>query len=299
MNAFWIILTGSLVGASCGLLGCYLILRRMAMIGDAISHAVLPGIFLAFWIAGTRASVPVLLGTAAFGVLATFLIEWFSRKGNFQADAAIGMVFTFLFAVGIILISAFAGQVELDQECVLYGEIAYVPLDIWTTSGGINLGPRTVWTMGAALLLVLTLIAWGYKGLYITTFDPGYAQTLGIKTGRWHYLLMGAVSFTTVLAFDSVGAILVVAFLIAPAAIASLLTNRFGVMLLLSVMAAVLAAAGGYGLAAAINGSVAGAMATMLGILFGLAFLFSPLQGVVFKWWRNKNSPAAQNHPSV
>lgn len=299
MNAFWIILTGSLVGASCGLLGCYLNLRRMAMIGDAISHAVLPGIFLAYWIAGTRASVPVLLGTAAFGVLTTFLIEWFSRKGNFQADAAIGLVFTFLFAVGIILISAFAGQVELDQECVLYGEIAYVPLDVWTTAGGINLGPRTVWTMGSALLLVLLLIAWGYKGLYITTFDPGYAQTLGIKTGRWHYLLMGAVSFTTVLAFDSVGAILVVAFLIAPAAIASLLTNRFGAMLLLSVMAAVLASAGGYGLAAAINGSVAGAMATMLGILFGLAFLFSPLQGVVFKWWRNKNNPVTQNRPSA
>lgn len=299
MNAFWIILTGSLVGASCGLLGCYLILRRMAMIGDAISHAVLPGIFLAFWIAGTRASVPVLLGTAAFGVLATFLIEWFSRKGNFQADAAIGMVFTFLFAVGIILISAFAGQVELDQECVLYGEIAYVPLDIWTTAGGTNLGPRTVWTMGAALLLVLLLIVRGYKGLYITTFDPGYAQTLGIHTGRWHYLLMSAVSFTTVLAFDSVGAILVVAFLIAPAAIALLLTNRFGVMLLLSVVVAVLASAAGYGLAAAINGSVAGAMATMLGIFFGLAFLFSPSQGVVFKWWRNKNNPVAKSHPSA
>lgn len=294
MNAFWIILTGSLVGASCGLLGCYLILRRMAMVGDAISHAVLPGIFLAFWIAGTRASLPVLVGTAAFGVLTTFLIEWFSSKGNFQADAAIGLVFTFLFAVGIILISAFAGQIDLDQECVLYGEIAYVPLDVWVTAEGVNLGPRTVWIMGDALLLVIALIAWGYKGLYITSFDPAFAQALGINIHFWHYLLMGAVSFTTVLAFDSVGAILVVAFLIAPAAIAYLLTNRFSIMLLLAVLAAIAASAGGYGLAVAINGSVAGAMATMLGILFTLAFFFSPSQGVLVKWWQNRANKTTQ-----
>lgn len=275
MNDIWIILTGSLVAVSCGLLGCYLVLRKMAMVGDAISHAVLPGIFFAFLIAGSRASLPILIGTAGMGLFTTFLIELFSKKAKLQEDAAIGLTFTFLFAIGVILIAAFSGQVELDQDCVLHGEIAYIPLDLWITEGGINLGPRAVWIMGTVLSLIIGLIIIGYRGLFLTTFDPAYAAVLGISTTLWHYILMGAVSLTTVVAFESVGAILVVAFLIVPAATAYLLTNNLKIMLILSSLVGVLAAIGGYYLAVIIDGSIAGAMATVLGVLFFTTFFFT------------------------
>jgi len=283
MDAFLIILTGSLVAVSCALLGSFLVLRKMAMVGDAISHAVLPGIVIAFMISGSRASFPMLIGAAVFGMLTTFLIETFHAKAKLQTDASIGVTFTSLFALGVILISLFAGQVDLDQQCVLYGEIAYVPLNMWITSGGTVLGPVNTWTMGVVLAIILVLILVGYKGLYLTTFDPQYAATIGISTLFWHYLLMGAVSLTTVVAFESVGAILVVAFLIAPAATAYLVTNRLPVMLVLAAVAGIMSAIGGYYLAAWVDGAISGAMATVAGLLFTLSFLFSPSRGVVGK----------------
>ena len=283
MNAFWIILTGSLVASSAGLLGCYLILRKMSMIGDAISHAVLPGIFIAFLLSGSLSSLPMLVGASIFGVFCTVFIEFLHQKGRLQSDAAIGIVFTFLFAIGVILISVYAKQVHLDQDCVLYGEIAYVPLDTWTTASGTDLGPSAVWVMSGLLLLIVAMITLGYKGLFLTTFDPAYAAAIGVSTTFWHYLLMSAVSLTTVLAFESVGAILVVAFLIGPASTAYLLTNKLPVMLGLTMIIGILASIGGYYLAVWLNGSIAGAMAAIVGLLFLLAFLFSPSQGLIVK----------------
>ena len=275
MDAFWIILTGSLVAVTCALLGSFLILRKMAMVGDAISHAVLPGIVIAFLISGSRASLPMLVGAATVGIFTTFLIETFHRKAKLQADASIGITFTFLFAIGVILISTLAGQVDLDQDCVLYGEIAYVPIDIWLLENGTSLGPRNVWIMGTVFLIILVLIIIGYKGLYLTTFDPAFASAIGISTIFWHYLLMSAVSLTTVVAFESVGAILVVAFLIAPAATAYLLTKSFPKMLVLAAVLGIISAFGGYYLAVWINGSIAGAMATVTGVEFLIAFLIA------------------------
>jgi len=150
MNAFYIILAGTLVALSCGLLGCFLVLRRMAMVGDAISHAVLPGIVIAFMVAGSRDSVAILFGAALVGVFTTFLIEFLHQKGKLQTDASIGVTFTWLFAVGVIMISFYAGQAHIDQDCVLYGEIAYVPLDLWVTNTGLILGPRVVYITGAS-----------------------------------------------------------------------------------------------------------------------------------------------------
>ena len=275
MNAFWIILTGSLVATSCGLLGSYLVLRKMTMVGDAISHAVLPGIVIAFLISNSRDSVTMLLGAGLIGVFTTFLIEFFHRKGKLQTDASIGVTFTWLFAVGVILVSAFTGQVDLDQDCVLYGEIAYVPLDLWITDSGINMGPRAIYISGTVLLLILAFITLGYKELYITTFDPALSTALGISTILWHYLLMGAVSLTTVASFESVGAILVVALLVAPPATAYLLTGNFKKMLILSAIFGIIISVSGYYLAVYLDGSIAGAMATMSGVLFGIAFTFT------------------------
>lgn len=283
MDAFWIILTGSLVAVSGGLLGCYLILRKMAMVGDAISHSVLPGIVIAYMVTGSSASIPMLIGAALMGIFATFLIETFHKRGRLQADASIGLTFTWLFAVGVIMISAYTGNAHIDTDCVLYGEITYVPFDTWTTAAGLNLGPRNVWVMGTVLLLVLGMIFIGYKGLFLTTFDPAYAATLGISVAVWHYTLMGAVSLTTVAAFESVGAILVVAFLIAPAATAYLLTDHLPTMLVLSAVAGVLSSIGGYYLGVYLDGSISGAMTTVAGALFALAFLFSPKYGILFR----------------
>ena len=272
MDAFWIILTGSLVATCCALLGCFLLLRKMTMVGDAISHAVLPGIVIAYLIAQSRSSLPMLIGAAAFGVLTTVLIEILHKKGKLQIDASIGISFTWLFALGVILITVFAGQVDLDQDCVLYGEIAYVPLDTWLLDNGTSLGPRTVWILGFNLLIVLSFVLIGYKGLVITSFDTMLASAVGISTAFWHYALMGAVSLTTVFSFESVGAIIVVAFLIGPPAIAYLLTERLPVMMLYAVLAGIFAAVGGYFLAVVIDGSIAGAMAAMIGLEFVVAF---------------------------
>ena len=129
MNDFWIILTGVLVAINCSLIGTFLVLRKMAMVGDAISHAVLPGIVVAFLIANSRNSLILLIGAAAVGVLTTFLIELFYKKARLQADASIGITFTWLFAIGVILVAAYSGNVDIDQDCVLYGDIAYVPFD--------------------------------------------------------------------------------------------------------------------------------------------------------------------------
>lgn len=278
MDAFWIILTASLIAISCGLLGTYLVLRKMAMIGDAISHAVLPGIVLAYLFSGSREALPMLIGAAVLGVLTTVIIELFYQKARLQADASIGITFTWLFAIGIILISVFADQVDLDQDCVLYGEIAYVPLDLWIGKGGINMGPRSLWIAGGLLLIVLLFIRLAYKALFITTFHSAYAQSLGIAVGFWHYALMSAVSLSTVVAFESVGAILVVAFLVVPPSAAYLLTHKLKNMLWLTALLATLSAIGGYFLAVWINGSIAGAMASVAGIIFFIIWGYTQIE---------------------
>lgn len=274
MDAFWIILTGTLTAVCGGLLGAFLLLRNMAMIGDAISHAVLPGIVIAYLLSGSREALPMLLGAAAVGVLTTVIIEALYRKARVQSDAAIGITFTGMFALGILLISAFAGQIDLDQDCVLFGEIAYVPIDVWVTAGGVNLGPQAVWILGGLLLLILLMLLLGYKGLLITTFNAEYAAALGISVSFWHYLLMSAVSVTTVVSFEAVGAILVVAFLIVPPATAYLLTQRIRPLLALTALLGFGASLGGYYLAVAINGSIAGAMSVVAGLFFLVALVW-------------------------
>jgi manganese/zinc/iron transport system permease protein len=292
INALYIITTGSLIAASCGLLGSFLILRKMAMVADAISHAVLPGIVIAFIVSGSRDSFTMLGAAMATGLFTTFLIEFLHSKGKLQTDASIGVTFTWLFALGIILISLFAGQVDLDQDCVLYGEIAYVPLDIWQTKGGQSVGPRALWIAALVLVVILVLLKLAYKELFLTTFDPGYAISIGISTSLWHFVLMGAVSMTTVASFEAVGAILVVALFVAPPATAYLLTHRFRTMLVLSVAIGILLSGGGYYLAVLLNASIAGSMATVAGFLFAVAF-------GIHLFRQKRSQPKKQNIPTL
>lgn len=272
MDAFWIILIGSLAAINCSLIGSYLILRKAAMMGDAISHAVLPGLVIAALLAGSKTSWVVLLGAGSVGILATFLMEFLHRKAKVQMDASIGVNFTWLFALGIILISSLGKRVDLDPDCILYGDIAYAPLDTLTGFWGIHLGPRAVYVLAAMLLVNLGFIFFSYKELAVSTFDPAFATSIGINTTLWHYMLMGATSFTTVAAFEMIGVILVVALLVAPPAAAYLLTQRLHIMLVVASLLGILSAIGGYYLAVWLNGSIAGGMATVAGGIFLLIF---------------------------
>lgn len=279
-NSLWIILIGALVAGACGLVGCFLVLRRLSLLGDAISHAVLPGIVVAFLLTRSLASMPVFLGAIAVGILTAFLVQWLAR-GGVQGDAAIGVVFTSLFALGVVMVSHPAvSKTHLDVECVLYGEIALAPYDRLRMAGYV-FGPRAVWINGGLLLVNALVIRLFYKQFKICAFDPGMAAAVGINVAAMHYLLMALVSITTVGAFESVGAILVVAMLIVPGATAYLLTDRLERMLGIAFCVGALSSLGGYLAAKWLDASIAGAMASVGGILFALAFLFSPSHGFI------------------
>jgi manganese/zinc/iron transport system permease protein len=275
-----IIIVAVLTAVPCALVGTFLVLRKMAMLGDAISHVVLPGIAIAFFLAGGPAPIPVLIGAAACGLLTVLCVEALYRSGRVKEDSSIGLVFPAFFAFGVFLVSRYGGRVHLDTQHVLYGEIAHAPWDLLIV-GDLVLGPKPLWVLGFVTLLDLAFIVLFYKELKLASFDSGLATALGFSPTLIHYLLMAAVSLTTVAAFDSVGAILVVALLIVPPATAYLLTDRLSRMLMLAVGIGALSAGLGYLLARAMDGSIAGAMATMAGVLFALAALVSPRYGFV------------------
>ncbi|WP_121640921.1 metal ABC transporter permease [Virgibacillus sp. Bac330] len=278
---FWILLTGCLVGLTCGITGALLVLRKMAMIADAISHTVLLGIVGAFFVTQSLSGIPMLIGAGIVGILTAVFVEMLHSSGV-QSDAAIGIVFTSLFALGVVLISFIGDQVHLDVQHALMGEIAFVPWNTLTING-VSYGPTAVWMLGAVLAVNLILITLFYKEIKMSTFDPQFATLIGVPVMIIHYLLMTMVSLSTVASFDSVGAILVVAMLIVPGATAYLLTDRFFVLLILSGVIGILSAALGYGFAIQWNVSIAGSMAVATGVFFIAAFLFGPKQGVIIK----------------
>jgi len=275
-----IIVTALLVVAPCALLGCVLLLRRKVMVADAISHAALPGIVLAFMLTGSLGPIAAVAGAAAFGLLTVTLVDLLERTGTVRGDAATGIVFTGLFALGVLLVARFGGNVHLDLEHVLFGEIAFAPLHVLTV-GGVDLGPRSWWTTGLVALVAVTAVLLLYKELKVTTFDPSLAAVLGLSPVVVQAVLMSLVSLTVVGAFDAVGAILVVALLAGPAATAYLLTDRLGHMLALALGVGVVAVLGGYGLAVLWDLSIAGMIATVVGAVFLLALLAAPRHGLV------------------
>ncbi|WP_246939237.1 metal ABC transporter permease [Bacillus pinisoli] len=284
----WILVTGGLVGLSCGIMGCFLILRKMSMLADAISHTVLLGIVLAFLISHSLNGVYMLIGAAVAGLVTTFIVQLLS-SGGIQEDAAIGVVFTSLFAVGVILLSLYAGDVHLDVEHALMGEISFIP---WETISLPFIGdiPKAVVMLASIFILNLLLINLFYKEFKITSFDPSMAAAIGIPVLAIHYILMGMVSVTTVSAFDSVGAILVVAMLIAPGATAYLLTDRFKTMLLLSGAIGIFDSVIGYYGAKLFDVSISGSMAVAAGLVFLCSWMFSPKYGLLSKWMKRSYS---------
>ena len=260
----WIALMGFFVATACGLVGNFLILRRMALVGDAISHSILPGIAIAFLLANSRSSIAMFLGALAAGIVTTVMIEIIHRKSRVKQDAAIGITFSSLFAIGVILISVFASKVDLDQDCVLYGEIGNIPLDVpYVKLGSLTFGPPTLVRMGVVACGVVVLILLFYKELLISSFDPALALSVGINPSVIHYGLMAMLSVVVVSAFESVGAILVIAMLILPGATASLVSERLPVILALTVLHAAISSILGIHLALWLECSIAAAMVVM------------------------------------
>lgn len=270
----------SVVAAACALVGVFLVLRRLALMSDAISHSILLGIVLAFFVTEDTSSPLLIAAAAATGVLTVSLVELLNRTGLVKEDASIGVVFPLLFSIGVILITRYAGDVHLDVDAVLLGELAFAPFDRFEVAG-YDLGPRILLVMLVILLLNIAFISLFYKELKLATFDTLLAGALGFAPGLLHYLFMTLVSVTAVGAFDATGSILVVALMIAPPAAAYLLTERLPVMLILSVVVGVASAIGGYWMARSLDASIAGSMATIAGLLFALAWTFAPQRGLL------------------
>ncbi|MDA7618095.1 MAG: metal ABC transporter permease [Verrucomicrobiota bacterium] len=318
----WIFLMGFLVCAACGLAGNYLILRRMALVGDAISHSVLPGLAIAFlaanaWRTGMAAEVngmvdtggqepgmihgfAMFTGAMVAGVVTTLMIEIIHKHTRIKQDAAIGITFSTLFALGVVLISVYADKVDLDADCVLHGEIAFVSIQPFFSLSGVEIAPASVVLMGLVAILTLGLIVVFYKELLVSSFDPGLASSMGIHAGFVHYALMCWLSVIVVSAFEAVGAILVIAMLILPGATASMLSTRFPVVLSLSLLHAAVSSILGLHLAIWLNSSTAGSMVVAGAGLFGLVWLFSPSQGLLRRWvWLRKNKRSALQAESL
>ncbi|MFA9477367.1 metal ABC transporter permease [Phycisphaerales bacterium AB-hyl4] len=282
----WIVIIGALAALACALPGCYLVLRRMSLMGDAISHAVLPGLAIAFLVTASRASWPMFIGAAAVGMLTALLSGWVERFGKVEAQAALGVVFTALFALGLILIRMAADHVDLDADCVLYGEIELAPLRTAAIAGA-NI-PTAALVTGGMLLVNVLVLGLLYKEMKISAFDPQLATTLGINASAMHYLLMGLVAATVVSAFESVGSILVIAMLIVPGAIGHLLSDRLSVMIGIAAIVAVLSSVLGHVGAITLppligfeDTRTAGMMVVAAGGLFVLAMLFGPRYGLL------------------
>ncbi|MCF3651988.1 metal ABC transporter permease [Synoicihabitans lomoniglobus] len=271
----WIGLMGFLVTAACGLVGNYLILRRMALMGDAVSHSVLPGLVIAFLVSGSRGTWPMFLGALAAGVVTTLLIEAIHRRTRVKQDAAIGIAFSTLFAIGVLLTSIYSQQIDLDAECVLYGEIAFVPLEPFVEWGAAVLGPVSLVRMAGVLMFVVIIIVAFYKELLVASFDDGLSRAMGINPAWVHHGLMALLSIVVVSAFEAVGAILVIAMLILPGATASLLTQRLSRMHFIAVGHAALSAWWGVSLGVWLDCSIGAAMVVMGAVLFSLVWAFT------------------------
>jgi manganese/zinc/iron transport system permease protein len=277
--ALMIMATGVAVGAAAALIGPFLILRRNSMLSDAISHSIVFGI-VTVWLLTGYASGPVqIAGAALTGVLTVFLTEALARSGRVKDDAAIGLVFPALFSAGVLLLNLYARDVHIDAHAVLLGEIGFVWLNTLEVAG-YHVPQSLVW-MGAVVAVNAGFVFLFWKELKLATFDPVLAHAFGLRPRALFYGLLFLTSGTAVAAFDSVGAILFIAFVIVPPATAYLLTDRLLHMVLLGVAISAISSVSGYWLAVLWDVSIGGMMALMTGVFLLAAFLFGPRYGLI------------------
>ena len=280
-------LIASLVAVACAIPGVFLVLRKMAMISDAISHSILPGIVIGFFITHDLNSPMLIILAALTGILTVVLVEYIQKTRLVKEDTAIGLVFPALFSIGVIMIARNADDVHLDVDAVLLGELAFAPFDRLMISG-MDFGPKSLWVIGIILIITLILLFSFFKELKVSTFDAGLAASLGFSPVIMHYGLMSVASVTTVGAFDAVGAILVVALMIAPAATAYLITKDLKRMLWLSCLFGIFSAIAGYWVAHLLDASIAGSITSVLGLVFLMVYLFAPDKGVIAVYFRER-----------
>jgi manganese/zinc/iron transport system permease protein len=281
----WILLTAAATSAACALVGSFLVLRRMSLMGDAIAHAVLPGLAVAFILSKSFSLGPLILGAVAAALLTTFLTQTLHEYAGVPSDASMGVVFTSLFAVGVVLIKRGIQGVHFDVKCVYEGTIEWTPWFRWDMFG-YEL-PRAFVVAAGVFLFNLAVIALLWKEFKVSSFDPALATTMGFPATAMHYLLMFLVALTSVASFEAVGSILVVAMLIVPPATAHLLADRLGPMIALSVGLAVIAAILGYVLGVLLDNNIAAMMTVSAAALYGLAVFASPRYGIVSTLVRN------------
>lgn len=273
-------LIAALTAAACAIPGVFLVLRKMALISDAISHSILPGIVIGFFITHDLASPWLILFATISGVITVVLVELVQNTRLVKEDTAIGLVFPVLFSIGVILIALNANDVHLDVDAVLLGDLAFAPFDRLLIDS-IDYGPKGLWMISGILSITICLLVCFYKELKLSTFDVGLSSALGFAPVVVHYGLMSVASVTTVAAFDAVGAILVVAMMIAPAAAAYLLTERLKRMLWISIGIGVGCSLGGYWVARLLDASIAGSITSVLGVVFLSIYFFAPSKGLI------------------
>ena len=278
-----IALIACMVSSACVLPGVFLVLRRMALMSDAVSHAILLGIVVMFLWTKNLHSIWLMIGATTAGIMTVMLTETLINSKKIKKDAAIGLVFPLFFSLGVLGITLFAGNVHIDTDAVLLGEIVFAPFNRLVISG-IDIGPIAMWTSGITLLLNAILVAVFYKELKLMTFDPALGKALGFSQVLIHYGLMTMVSITAVTSFDAVGSILVVALMITPAATAYLLTQRLHMMIAIGLAVGIMASLMGYLSAYWLDASIAGCIAAATGVICLIALIFSPHHGLLMKF---------------
>ena len=280
-----IVMVAAVSAMACALIGSFLVLRRMSMMGDAISHAVLPGIAVAFLVTLSRDTAVIVVGAAVAGVLTAAFTQFIHQVGNVDRGAAMGVVFTTMFALGLILIVRSADAVHIDVHTVFYGAVELAPLNDVVVAG-VRM-PRALLILGAVFAADLAFVLLLFKELNLTSFDPEFARATGFDSRLMHYALMVMVAATIVAAFESVGSILVIAMLIVPAVVAGLFTRRLWSLLLCGQGVALVCAVGGhlgaitvprwFGLS---DTSTAGMMTVVAGAVVALALVAAPERGL-------------------
>ena len=271
--AWPMIVQGMMVSIALGLIGCFLVVRGLSLLGDALSHSVLPGIVVGFLIGGSLASPWILVGATAFGVLAAVLVQAVQDHSRVKEDASLGITFTTLFAIGVVMVNHISG-VDLDPGCVLYGNLEFFMLR-----------QEGMWSMGAILLGIIVCLVVFYRQLLLCTFDPGLAVSLGIPAKFVHYAIMTVLSLTVVASFEAVGAILAVALLILPGATARLWTDRMRPMLLIAAVHGIISTVIGYWFShyEVYNTSAGGSICAAGFGLFIVSWLFAPHHGLLVR----------------
>ena len=277
---FEIQLIAILISVGCALPGAFLVLNKMSMMADSITHTILLGIVIGFFITQDLSSPVLIIGAALTGVATVWLTELLKGSRLLSGDSSIGIVFPFLFSIAVILISRYAGSVHLDTDSVLLGELAFAPFDRLLING-IDIGAKGIYIALSLLAVNIAFIALFFKELKLMSFDPVLGAILGFSPLILRYALMTVVSLTAVGAFQAVGSVLVIAFMIGPPATAYLLTDDLKKMLFLSGFIGTLGSILGYTGARVLDVSIAGTIAVAIGILFGLAFIFAPKRGML------------------